>query len=209
MRANQKLIASDGYEVLLFPLDYLYMTQDEGGSYSHLYTYSIDCMGWNSSGRVYRCPYYAPCTLKCVYKSSVSIVWQSTDRVHYADGTLDIVTINFVHDNDLTNHYIGEVIQQGNLIGRTGTAGNVTGDHVHINTARGTYQGFYDVGTGHYQLINATHVYDTMYLNDTIILEGYNHNWRTYDGGVIPPTPTPSLKKKKFPWFIYANKIRG
>ena len=209
MRANQKLIANDGYEVLLFPLEYLYMSQDEGGNYSHLYTYSIDCLGWNSQGRVYRCPYYAPCTLRCVRVMSDGVIWTSTDRVHYPDGTLDIVTIHFAHDNNASSYYVGQIIQQGDVIGHTGTAGNVTGDHVHINTARGTYQGFYDVGTGHYQLINATHVYDTMYVNDTIILQGYNHNWRTYDGGIIPPTPTPSLKKKKFPWFIYANKIKG
>lgn len=206
MLARQKLVASDGYEVLLFPLEYLYMSQDEGGDYSHLYTYSIDCLGWGANGRVFRCPYYAPCTLRCVRVTSNSIVWQSLNRVHFADGTLDYVTINFVHDNNLSVHFVNEIIQQGDLIGHTGTAGNVTGDHVHINTARGTYQGFYDVGTGHYQLVNSTHVYDTLYVNDTIILQGYNHNWKTYDGGVVPPTP--STIKTRFPWVLYSRRLR-
>lgn len=206
MLARQKLVANDGYEVLLFPLEYLYMSQDEGGDYSHLYTYSIDCLGWGPNGRVFRCPYYAPCTLRCVRVTSDSIVWQSLGRVHFADGTLDYVTINFVHDDNLRVHFVNEIIQQGDLIGHTGTAGNVTGDHVHINTARGTYQGFYDVGTGHYQLVNSTHVYDTMYVNDTVILQGYNHNWKTYDGGVVPPTP--STIKTKFPWVLYSRRLR-
>lgn len=79
-------------------------------------------------------------------------------------------------------------------------------DHLHLNTAKGTYQGYYDVGTGHYQLRNSTHIYNTMYVNDTVIVRGYNHNWRTYSGPIPPPTPT--WKKHKFKWVLYANKIR-
>lgn len=205
MIAYEKLVASDGYEVMLFPLAYLYMSQDEGGNYSHLYTYSIDLLGWGANGRILKCPYYAPCSCKCVQVGSGSVVWQSLDKVHYPDGTLDIVTFHFAHDDDTSNHYVGQIIQQGDLIGHTGTTGNVTGDHVHFNTARGTYQGFYDVGTGHYQLRNATHVYDTCYVNDTVIKQGYGHNWKIFDGEI---TPT-KYKKFHFKWVLYANKIRN
>ena len=204
MRANERLVANDGYEVLLFPLEYLYMSQDEGGSYSHLYTYSIDLLGWGANGRKLKCPYYAPCTCKCVQRGTGSVVWESVNKVHFADGTLDYVTFHFAHDDNTSNHYVGQLIQQGNLIGHTGTTGNVTGDHLHLNTARGHYAGFYDVGTGHYQLVNSTHVYDTMYVNDTTILQGYGHNWRTYSGGHTPVEP----KKYKFKWVLYANKLR-
>lgn len=203
MIAYEKMVASDGFEVMLFPLAYLYMSQDEGGSYSHLYTYSIDLLGWGANGRIYKCPYYAPCSCKCVQVRSGSVVWQSLDKVHFANGTLDYATFHFAHDDNTTNHYVGQVIQQGDLIGHTGTTGNVTGDHVHFNTARGTYQGFYDVGTGHYQLRNATHVYDTCYVNDTIIKQGYSHNWVEYQGGI-----TPTKKKYKFKWVLYAHKLR-
>lgn len=203
MRRGQKLVANDGYEILLFPLEYLNMSQDEGGSYSHLYTYSIDLLGWGANGRILKCPYYAPCTLRCVSVSSGNIVWESINQVHYADGNLDKITINFAHDDNTSVHYVGEIINQGDLIGHTGTTGNVTGDHLHLNIAKGTYQGFYDVGTGHYQLVNSIHVYDGMYVNDTIIIQGYNHNWRIYQGGI-----TPNYKKYKFKWVLYTNKIR-
>lgn len=203
MRAGQRLVANDGYEVLLFPLEYLNMSQDEGGNYSHLYTYSIDLLGWGANGRILKCPYYAPCTVKCVSVSSGNVVWESVNRVHYADGNLDIITIHFAHDDNTSIHYVGEIINQGDLIGHTGTTGNVTGDHVHLNIAKGTYQGFYDVGTGHYQLRNAIHVYDGMYVNDTIIIQGYNHNWKIYQGGI------KTNKKYKFKWVLYANKIRN
>lgn len=203
MRAGQRLVANDGYEVMLFPLPYMYMSQDEGGDYSHLYTYSIDFLGWGANGRIYHAPYYAPCSCKCVYVGgSGSRVFQSLNKVHFPDGTLDYVCFNTVHDNNPIAS-LNQVFTQGDLIGHTGTAGNVTGDHVHLNTARGTYQGFYDVGTGHYQLRNSTHIYDTMYVNDTVIRQGYGHNWQTYNGGIIP-----NYKKYKFKWVLYANKIR-
>lgn len=205
MRAGQRMVAEDGYEVLLFPLEYLYMSQDEGGSYSHLYTYSIDFLGWGANGRKYKCPYYAPCTCKCISVSSGSVVWESTQEVHFADNNLDYVTFHFAHDDNTSVHYVGEIINQGDLIGHTGTTGHVTGDHVHLNTARGHYAGFYDVGTGHYQLRNSTHIYDTMYVNDTVIKRGFGHNWKTYEGGVTPI----DVKRYKFKWVLYANKLRN
>lgn len=205
MRAGQRLVADDGYEVLLFPLSYLYMSQDEGGSYSHLYTYSIDFLGWTSKGRKLKCPYYAPCTCICKQVRSGSVVWESTDKVHLADNTLDYVTFHFAHDDNATVHYVGEVLTQGDLIGHTGTTGHVTGDHVHLNTARGHFDGFYDVGTGHYQLRNSTHIYNTMYVNDTVIKRGFGHNWRTYEGGHTPI----EYKKYKFKWVLYANNLRN
>ena len=192
MLAYQTMVASDGYEVLLFPLEYLYMSQDEGGSYSHLYTYSLDLLGWGANGRIYQCPYYAPCTLKCVSVSSGSVVWESVDKVHFADGSLDYVTIHFAHDDNTSVHYVNQIINQGDLIGHTGTTGHVTGDHVH--------------GTGHYQLRNATHVYNTMYVNDTIIRNGYGHPWKTYDGSIQPPV---TYHRSKFKWVLYANKLRN
>lgn len=204
MTAGQRLVADDGYEVLLFPLEYLYMSQDEGGDYSHLHTYSIDLLGWGANGRIYHCPYYAPCSCKCVYTSeNGSRVYQSLDKVHCPDGYLGIVCFHFAHDNNPIS-VLNQEFTQGDLIGHTGTAGHATGDHVHLNTAKGTYQGFYDVGTGHYQLRNSTHVYNTMYVNDTVIKRGYGHNWRKYDGG-----HTPTYEKKyKFKWVLYANKFR-
>lgn len=206
MRAGQRLVANDGYEVMLFPLEYMYMSQDEGGDYSHLHTYSIDFLGWGANGRVYTCPYYAPCSCKCVNTSfaSHSRVFTSLEKVHWPDGTFDYVTFNTMHDNNPIAS-LNQVFTQGQLIGHTGTAGHVTGDHVHYNMARGTYQGFYDVGTGHYQLVNSVHIYNASYVNDTVIRQGYGHDWRTYSGGHVPAT----YKKYKFKWVLYANKIRS
>lgn len=208
MYAGQRLIASDGYEVCLFPLDDMYLTQGEYGSTSHVL--AMDFQGWSNGQRVYQCPYYAPCTLKCVDNTFYWPIFESTNKVHWPDGSLDYVTICFMHD-DVTRWNVGDIIAQGDFIGRSGTAGNY-GDHVHINTSRGLgntlsvptpYPGFYE-------LTNSTHIYDTMYVNDTILTVDGGYNWRVYTGPT-PPPPVTTPKKKKFPWWLLQNRknVRG
>lgn len=208
MRPNQRLVAPDGYEVMLFPLEYMNASQQEGGGYSHAGTLQMDFLGWGPSGRVYQCPYYAPCSCRCVATTDPSAhnrVWQSTNKVHLADGTLGYVTFEFAHD-DFPPYNVGSTITQGTIIGRTGTAGFVTGDHVHFQCARGTYAGWEQVPpNNNWQLRNEMHIYDACYVNDTTIINGYNYNWREYQGG---DTPTDEEKKKKFPWVLYARKLR-
>lgn len=205
----QKLVASDGYEVMLFPLEYMNASQEEGGGYSHAGTLQMDFLGWSASGRVLRCSYFAPCTCECVGSTDSSThnrIYQSRNKVHLADGTLGYVTFEVAHD-DMPPHNVGDIVQQGDILGRTGTAGYVTGDHVHFQCARGTYVGWEQVPpNNNWQLKNEMHIYDACYVNNTTIINGYNYNWRTYTGPTPPPTPT---KNKKFPWVLYARKIRG
>lgn len=209
MAPNQRLVAADGYEVMLFPLEYMNASQPEGGGFSHAGTLQMDFLGWGANGRIYNCPYYAPCSCSCVATTDSSThnrVWQSDNMVHLADGTLGYVTFEVAHD-DNPPYNVGISVQQGTLIGRTGTAGYVTGDHVHFQCARGTYAGWEQVPpNNNWQLRNEMHIYDACYVNDTVIVNGYNYNWRTYDG----PIPTPTEEKKdKFPWVLYARKLRN
>ena len=49
-----------------------------------------------------------------------------------------------------------------------------------------------------------------MAVNDTVIDYGMSYNWRDYQGGVTPPTPTPTDNEaKKFPWVLYSRKLRN
>ena len=206
MLANQRMVADDGKEVMLFPLEYINISQPEGGSYSHAGTLQIDFLGWGANGRVYNCPYYAPCTCKCVATTDASTnnrVWESVNQVHLADGTIGYVTFEMAHDN-FPVHGVGAVVQQGALLGHTGTATGV-GDHMHFQCGRGTYQGWTQLPNGNWMLSNEMHIYDACYVNDTIIIDGEGYNWREYQGGV---TPTEETKRKKFPWVLYARKLR-
>ena len=204
MRPYQKLVASDGYEVALFPLEYIQISQGENGGTSHQGSYAVDFLGWGPNGRVYKCPCYAPVTMKVVYASSGTYrIFESINKVHLADGSLDYLTIWFSHCDDNSPYYLGRVINQGDVCNATGVNGNVTGDHSHIICKKGKYTGQMQVN-GHWTLTGQSHIYNCLYVNDTIIRNGYGYNWRTYNGGV-----TPTLKKYKFKWVLYANKLRN
>lgn len=205
MVANEKLVAADGYEVMLFPLPFLYMSQDEGGDFSHAGTLAMDFLGWSGNGRVYQAPYYAPVSCTCIASTeSPNRIWQSNNKVHLADGSLDYCTWVVAHDNNPPS--VGTVLQQGDLMGHTGTAGQVTGDHLHFNVAKGQYANWEQVPpNNNWQLRNSMHIYNACYVNNTFIIQGYNHPWINYTGPLPPPV---TEEKKKFPWVLYAKKLR-
>lgn len=205
MIANQTLRANDGYEVMLFPLEYMVISNPEGAT-SHAGTLQIDFLGWDANGRVLNCPYYAPCTCQCVAITDTSTnnrVYQSVNKVHLADGTLGYVTFETAHDNFPVTT-VGSIVNQGDLLGHTGTQGYVTGDHLHFQCARGTYAGWEQVPPdNNWQLVNEMHIYDACYVNDTTLIDDEGYNWRVYSG------PIQSIyKKKNFPWVLYSRKFR-
>lgn len=212
MRAGQTLVASDGYEVALFPMPYLYMSQDEGGDYSHVGTYNIDFLGWGPLGRIYDAPVYAPVTMKVVYTGLTyaggnQVIFESINPVHLANGQLDYLTIGFAHDPSPPYTTIGDVVNQGQLCYHTGTYGNVTGDHIHSCCGQGQYQGQTQrPPENRWDLTNRIHYWDAVFVNDTTIVQGYSHNWIIWTGPIPGPVEFP---KSKFPWVLYANKLRA
>lgn len=203
MRAGQTLKTNTGIEVMLFPLEYLYMSQDEGGDTSHVGTLAIDFLGWGNAGRIYQCPYYAPCSCTCIGSTeSANRIWQSNNPVLLADGSVDYVSWVQAHDNNPLP--IGTVLNQGDLLGHTGTAGNVTGDHLHLNVAKGKYTGWEQVPPNNFwQLRNSMHIYNACYVNDTEIIRGFGHDWKTYNA----PTPPKPRAKSNLIGVLNSNYI--
>ena len=201
MRANERLVALDGKEVLLFPLEYMNISQDEYGGYSHQNILAIDFLGWGANGRILKCPYYAPCSCRCVGTTGENNrIWQSTSEVHLASGAVGYVSWVQAHDDNPLP--VGTVLTQGDLLGHTGTTGNVTGDHVHFNFAIGVYAGW-DSSTNDRQLRNSIHIYNACYVNDTVIVNGENHEWITWNESY------GFTGRSKFPWVLYARKLRN
>lgn len=203
MVAGERMLGTDGKEVMLFPLPYMYITQGELEGFSHGGILAIDFAGWDANGVVYDAPMYAPCSCECVatiddYNNGR--IFQSLDVVHTPNG-LQYVTFMCFHDNNPIAS-VGDTFTQGELFAHTGTAGGVTGDHTHFNTADGTYAGWvYVPPDNNGQLANSSHIYDTCYVNDTVLVEDYNYSWQEYQDRI-------ASKRKHFPWVLYANKLR-
>jgi len=75
-----------------FPMKYMNITQGVNGSYSHKGTNAIDLAGKDSKiDNV-----FAPFTgiIKKIYTKNGNFVWlESCDKVQYADGTIDYMTV--------------------------------------------------------------------------------------------------------------------
>ena len=210
MIANQTLRASDGYEVALFPMPYLYMSQDEGGDGSHAGTYNLDFVGYNGTQIITTAPLYAPCTMKVVeydssYSGGNSVGFESVNKVHLPNGDLDYLCLRFGHALNPPVTTIGAIVGQGQLCYYTGSYGYVTGDHVHACAGQGHWQGLTQRSSGNWDLTNRIHFWEAVYVNGTTIIQGYGHNWIEY----IQPVSTSSKPtKQRFPWSIYTRKLR-
>lgn len=199
MQPLQRLYDNTGHEVILFPMEYLHVSQGEHQ------LYAIDFLGWNSLGRVTDCPCYAPFSGVVHYTGNDhNMIYWSLDEVRFADGTLDYATILVAH-SDTPPASVGTTFVQGQLWYHTGNyVPNVTsfGDHLHFEIAKGHVS--WDSSGLH--LKNPYHAYNALAVNDTVIDAAGGYTWIEYQGGVTPGSDTP---KKRFPWVLYARKFRN
>ena len=175
MRASQRLYDGQGNEVCLYPLEYLHLSQ---GEHQQL---AMDFLGWNSSGRVYDCPCYAPFSCEVVYTgNSHNMICWSINPVRLADGTLTHLSVLVAHSQTAPKS-VGQTYIQGELWYHTGnyaSGGDVsTGDHLHMEFARGHVR--WDRTGMH--LDNPEHMYNVVCVNDTVIDSGMGYNWKTYN----------------------------
>ena len=166
-----------GYEDILCPFTDMYITQGSGytdGTYSHKGTRAIDVRGAEAGVRY---AYYAPVTLKAVkvIASGGETTWQSVNKVRFADGDIDYVTVETVHD-DTRNSYVGMVVKQGEQLGNMGKKGNATGVHCHIEFAKGK-QGLVKNKYGVWGLSNSVEFEDACFMDNTNVIRGVA-NWK-------------------------------
>ena len=194
MRANERLLDNTGHEVCLFPLEYMNISNPEHQQYA------IDFLGWGASGRVYDCSCYAPFSGRVVYTGNDhNMIYWSTNPVRCADGNLSDVTVLVAHSNTAPSG-VGTTFSQGDLWYHTGNYGVSSGDHLHMEVAKGHVM--WDTSGTH--LLLPSHMYDIMYKNDTIIINDNSYPWKTYTS----PTPPIETKKHRFPWPCYMKMLR-
>ena len=185
MRAGEKA-SYEGYQVCLFPLDYLYCTQVSGpDSFSHCCGHPCDYVGTTTTY-----PIYAPCD--CIlgnsYPDGNTRVYYTTKKVWTPQG-LSYVSFSFTHDN---NPPSATTFKQGALIGHTGTAGFVTGDHTHIdqsnisNAPLVSYGITCSGGNECWALQDSQYPYDIFYLSGSeTVVQTQGMNFDTWSGSPI------------------------
>lgn len=224
MLAGEQLVDDNGKQVCLFPLIAFSISQPWWGTFSHeggQTYYANDLVAYDSNGnRITRAPCYAPVDIQLLWKDAKECValWQSVEQVHFADNTLDYLGIIVYHDNDIENgtySAVGTIKKQGEIFNRTGTGAFATGDHVHIETGKGRvnlssdYLYHFRDNTSCKRIVPD----NALFINDTKIISSQydsGYNWKTFNGGVVPPSPTPSwsIKKGNFPWISILKKRR-
>ena len=175
MYKGQKSIRG-GIQDFLCPFTDMYITQGSGGAYSHAGTMANDVRGAESGVRY---PYYAPCDVKCIktYPESGQAMWQSLEKVRFANGKIDYATFVTCHD-DSFDAYAGLVVPQGNQLGNMGMKGNATGVHCHIEISQSADTSWWKNQYGNYQFNNEYDTDDCYFVDNTNILQGMGGSWK-------------------------------
>lgn len=124
----------------LFPMTYLNISQGYGVG-THKGSYAIDNVGKDKGIDNVYAPF--DCKIKKIWLNGHTVWVESLAPVQWANGTVAKATMSFTHDNTVSNLRVGQVIKQGQVFYQEGTAGFATGNHVHIECAKGSF-----VGTG-------------------------------------------------------------
>ena len=172
----------DDTQLALLPIDKINVTQGEFGQWSHYAgsknEYGID---FTVPGHD-RYPLYAPCDSQVisVMGEYAQVCWKSIKPVMCADGQKRHIWYRIVHDWDWSRWKEGDKISKGELIGHTGSAGNSTGYHLHLDVFK------YKPDVPWYSQLGVydemLHNYDVFAINNVKqIINGNGYKWRKSD----------------------------
>ena len=202
MQKGQKSVRG-GIQDFLCPFTDMYITQGSNSRPSHMGIMANDVRGVNPGVRY---PYYAPCDVKCVkiYPSSGQAMWQSLNKVRFANGRIDFATFMTVHDNTFDAN-VGQIVRQGEQLGNMGDKGNATGVHCHIEISQSADTSWTKNSYGIWHFNNEYDTDDCYFVDNTNIINGMGGNWRTTNNVPVDPVDTrnyvnlpPSISKWNF-----------
>lgn len=189
-------IMAKAYESAWFPAPQMNLSQvayEVGNGASHSNHNAIDIL---PGGRV-----FAPFTgiVKQVDSRWGYVLLQSTDKVYYADGSLDYMTVGFMHDENISDIKVGQKITQGTAFydaggqgqKADGSYGHVYGNHVDISVFKGAVNSVSSYGRGN------IYAYQAFFINkaktSTILNKGKVEQGHTTNNGA--PTDWSNLWK--------------
>ena len=208
MKKGQKSVRG-GVQDFLCPFTDMYITQGSNSRPSHMGIMANDVRGVKSGVRY---PYYAPCDCKLIWRdlNTGEGMWQSLNKVRFANGRIDYATFVTVHDNTF-DAKVGQVVKQGSQLGNMGNKGNATGVHCHIEIAQHKYtiKDWHKNKYGVWCFPSETDTDGCYFIDNTNILNGMGGNWkRTSQVPVAKPTPANTKNYVNLPasvdkWNVY------
>lgn len=180
MYKGQKSVRG-GIQDFLCPFTNMYITQGSNMG-THRGTMANDVRGAYAGVKH---PYYAPCDCKLIWRdvSNGQGMWQSLEKVRFANGNIDYATFVTAHDETF-DAQVGQIVRQGEQLGNMGSkaggGGTSTGVHCHIEIA----QHKYDISNwkknkyGIYCFPNETDTDDCYFVDNTNIIYGFGGNWK-------------------------------
>lgn len=215
MRTNQTL-KKDGIEVILWPQTFFNLSQGFDNSrlwLSHEGTYALDNGG--------KAPIYAPVSLICMGRYNLlkgnELLFQSLEKVLFADGSTDYLTLDIWHSNDISKIKVGSIFRQGELICMSGNNGiGNGGEHLHIEAGKGkptkiagSSPLIYSKGMTHFasgnfhpgMLPNAVDPRNVFHLNDTVVNNTFGMKFKS-----LEDTKNGWTEDKVYGcWYYYEN----
>lgn len=175
MKRNDKSIRG-GIEDFLCPFEDMFITQGSNGRFSHKGTMANDVRGKVAGERYF---IYAPCKIKCIklYPSTGQAMFQSLNKVRFANGRVDYATFMVAHDNTM-NCFIGQIFEQGESFFQMGDKGFATGVHTHIQISQSSDTSWYKNEYGIYKFNNEYDTDSCYFVDNTNILNGMGGDWK-------------------------------
>lgn len=161
-------------EKAILNLDILNISQGMNDSFSHKGNLAIDITG---------CSYLkAPFTgiIKKIYPECNAVWLESIEKVEYADGTIDYMTVMTMHDNDISDLYVGKIINQGEIYYHQGVKGYVTGPHIQISVGKGKFcgSGWYQNQYGSWCINNQYDITKALFLHTDVKIINGLYKWK-------------------------------
>ena len=203
MQANEWKIASDGYEVCLFPCECMFLNVNR----PEHDVYALDFLPVNAQGApMTHMPVYAPFTGTIVYTGNDhNCILQSNNKVHTPSG-LKYVRVLVAHSDSAPPPVTTE-FRQGFRYYTTGDYGYSFGEHLHMEYALVDDPNAQKWNNGGIGLYGGCHMWDALYVDDTFLARPGSYAWLEY--GQTPPVPVEDEKKKRgFPWYIKNRVFR-
>ncbi len=150
----------------ILPMMNMSISQGRYGNYSHKNLNAYDLNGEDGTRERFR----APCEVVLARKLpkettgfANTLIYQSTEKVDFADGRKEYVTFALTHCNNINEFVLNKIYKQWDVIYYEGMTGKATGNHVHFEIGLGRQTNKYKDSHGNWCLRNLLNIEDVLF----------------------------------------------